>query len=306
MATLLGTGIITPLLTPLRQDESVNYTHLEALVEHVVAGGVDAVFVMGSSGEFARFDHAARAEIVGAVVKSVAGRVPVYAGVGDAGLALARRNLAAAERAGADAVVATLPYYFPIRTDGEAYQYFAALAASTGLPLMLYNIPSTCGVDIGLGVVERLLAKRNIIGIKDSGGDEGRLQALLRIKNGAGREFSVVVGSEELSYAGLSSGADGLVPSMSNPFPRLFARLYAAAVANDLEALRGYCDAVDRLNRINSGDGSWMAPNVWRKKALSLMGVCDEYCTAPYLPVDAATAARVAEAVEEYRKISEG
>lgn len=301
MAKPWGKGIITPILTPIRQDESVNYAQFEALINHLVEGGVDAIFVMGSSGEFARFDQNTRAEITRAAVRCVAGRVPVYAGIADTGLALVKRNLAAAEKAGADAVVATMPYYFPTNTDEEAYIFFDAVASATSLPLMLYNIPGTCGASIGHGVVEKMLEKRNVIGIKDSSGDAERLEDLLRIKRNAGRDFAVVVGSEELSYDGLSAGADGLVPSLSNPFPRLFAQLYAAARDNDLDALRRHCDVVDRMNNINSKCGSWMAPNVWRKKALAVMGVCDEYCTAPWLPVDAETEKQVVRAVEEYR-----
>ena len=138
-------GIIVPLLTPVNEDESINNDALERLINYVIEGGVDAIFVMGSSGEFARFDTDFRFQTIRAAVEIVNGRVPVYAGVSDCGTRRVLRHVENAEKAKADAVVVTLPYYFPIRNDDEAYQHFSLVAANTGLPVVLYNIPSTCG-----------------------------------------------------------------------------------------------------------------------------------------------------------------
>ncbi len=298
-----GTGVIVPLLTPLNTDESVNFAQLGRLVDHVVAGGVDALLAMGSTGEFARFDHETRGAIVTEIVARAAGRVPVYAGVGDTGLRAVLRNIRQAERAGVDALAVTLPYYYPVRNDEEAYLFYSEVAKSTALPFMLYNIPSTCGASIGFPVIDRMLAFDNVIGLKDSSGDADRLLREIRLYAGKERRFTVVIGSEELSYVGLRAGADGVVPSLANPFPRLFAELYAAARSGDDARLKTLCGAVDRFNRINSQRGDWMAPNVWRKRALRHMGICDDCCTMPYLPVDEATDAEVRDAIERYGRM---
>ncbi len=303
MATKLGTGIIPPLVTPLNADESIAYDQLEKVINHVVAGGVDAVFVAGTTGEFTRFTHEVRDRLIGETVRRTAGRVPVFAGVGDAGLNLVKRNMAAAERAGVDSLVVTLPFYFPTRTDEEALSFFSAVARSTRLPVMLYNIPATCGAGISLDVVERLLDFDNVIGIKDSSGDLPRLLESIRRFKQKRPDFAVVIGAEELSYEGLRNGADGLVPSMANPFPRLFAELFRAALDRDYARLGQLCRQVDEMNRENSFSDAWLTAVVWRKKAMSHLGVCNEYCTAPYIPVDARADTVVRRCVEEYRRM---
>lgn len=303
MTKVDGTGIIVPLLTPLNHDESINYAHLKKLVDHVIDGGVDAILVMGSTGEFARFSHDTRQKITAEVVARVAGRIPVYAGVGDTGLRNVLQNAKRAEDAGADALAVTLPYYYPIRNDDEAYLFYSAVAKETGLPLMLYNIPGTCGASLGFQVIDRMLDFDNVVGIKDSSGDLDRLLKEIQLYGGMARKFTVVVGSEELSYAGLRAGADGVVPSMANPFPRLFADMYRAAREGDETRLKSLCDTVDGLNKLNAFRDTWMSPNVWRKRALYHMGICDDTCTAPYLPVDEETDGKVRDAVESYRRI---
>lgn len=299
----MGRGIITPIVTPIRQDESVNYEQLGKVLDHLVAGGVNAVFVMGSTGEFARFSAEVRDKVIAETVRMTAGRKPVYAGVGDTGLANTLRNLKTAEAAGADIMVVTLPYYYPIRNDDEAYSFFAAVSDATDKPVMLYNIPSTCGASISLAVIERLFSRKNIIGIKDSSGDKARLEEEVRRFKNRERDFAVTIGSEELAYEGLKMGADGLVPSLANPFPALFADLYATAVQKDFTKLRKLCDVVDAMNRLNDFCDAWMSPNVWRKKALSLMGICDEWCTRPYVPMPAADEEKVRGAIRQYREM---
>lgn len=299
----MGRGIITPIVTPIRRDESVNYEQLGKVLDHIITGGVDAVFVMGSTGEFARFPTETRDRVTAETVRLTAGRKPVYAGIGDAGLTNALRNLKRAEAAGADVMVVTLPYYYPIRNDEEAYSFFAAVADTTEKPVMLYNIPSTCGASISLDVIERLFARKNIIGIKDSAGDKARLEEEVRRFKNRDKDFAVVVGSEELAYDGLKMGADGVVPSLSNPFPALFADLYAAAVRKDFARLRELCDVVNGMNRLNGFCDAWMSPNVWRKKALSLMGVCDEWCTRPYVAMAPADEEKVLGAIRQYREM---
>ena len=300
--TFRASGIIVPLLTPIHADESVDFEQLDRLIEHVLAGGVNALLIMGSTGEFARFDADTRSQILARAVRKTAGAAPVYAGVGDAGTRAVLRNIRLAEQAGVDAVAATLPYYYPVRTDAEAFSYYAAVAESTRLPVMLYNIPGTCIASLSLEVVESLLRYENVVGIKDSAGDLPRLLEELRRFKNPERDFAVVVGSEELSYDGLKAGADGLVPSLANPFPRLFAGIWLAARDGDWETLRWLCASVDEMNRGNHAANSWMAPNAWRKRALARMGVCNDRCTQPYLPVDEKTDREIAEAIERYEK----
>ena len=299
----IGSGVITPLLTPINQDESVNYEQIRSLTDYVIDGGVDAVFVMGSTGEFARFDAQTRGEILKKAIKAVAGRVPVYVGVADTGLSSVLRNVSQAEEAGADVLVVTLPYYFPIYNNDEAYSFFSGVAASTKLPIMLYDIPSTCGASISLDAMERLFQIDNIVGIKDSSGNLEKLQEILKRYKNRGKDFAVTVGDERLCYDGFSSGADGIVPSLSNPYPKLLSDIYRAAKINDKPRLKELCDVMNRMNQLNSYCNAWMSPNVWRKKALSNMGICNEYCTRPYVAIDSQVNLKIIETTKLYHKM---
>ena len=294
-------GIIVPLLTPLNADETVNYAQLEALIEHVIEGGVNAVFVMGSTGEFARFDETTRANIIKESVKIVSGRIPVYAGVSDTGLSSVLRNVGHAERAGVDAVVVTLPYYFPIYNDNEAYSFFSTVAASTKLSVVLYEIPTNCGASISFDVIDRLFDIDNIASIKDSSGSFERLQKIIERYKNKGKDFSITVGDESLCYAGFMAGADGIVPSLANPFPKLLADAYSAAASSDWTRLRGVCDIIDSMNALNKYNNTWMMPNTWRKKALSHMGICNEYMTKPTVPVDGVLDAKILGMIRLYQ-----
>ena len=301
MTIAFGAGIITPIVTPIHQDETINSPQLENVINHIIEGGVDAIFPMGSTGEFARFDTETRNQVIAETIHATAGRKPVYAGVGDTGLRKVIRNIAKAETLGADVMVVTLPYYFPIRNDDEAVSFFTQAAASTRKPVMLYNIPSTCGASISLDAMERLFEVDNIIGVKDSSGDKTRLEEEIRRFKNKGKDFAIVVGAEELTYAGLKAGADGLVPSLSNPFPRLWADIYASALKKDWTRLKDLAAVVDEMNELNKFSTAWMSPNVWRKKALAHMGICDDFLTQPYVPVDDATDAKVQDAIRRYR-----
>lgn len=302
MQRIAGSGVIPPLVTPINQDETVNYHQLKQVIDHLIDGGVDAIFINGSTGEFARFPGETREIILAEAVKLTAKRVPVYAGVGDAGQELVLRNIKWAEQAGADALVVSLPYYFPVREDGEAVPFFLAAAESTRLPVMLYNIPSTTGASISLDAIEALFPLDNIIGIKDSSGDLPRLLETIKRFKGRDKDFAVVIGSEELSYEGLKAGADGLVPSMANPFPKLWADIARASLDGDDARLRELCDWADAMNQDNSFSDAWLTALVWRKKAMAMMGICNEYCTRPYIPVPPGAEAGIRACVEKYRE----
>ena len=300
MRQIIGSGVITPLLTPIHQNESVNYEEMKVLIDYVIAGGVDAIFIMGSTGEFARFDENIRSEIISRCIQMVAGRVLVYAGVADTGLMSVLRNVKHAEQAGADVLVVTLPYYYPIYNDDEAYSFFSSVAAATKLPIMLYNIPSTCGANISIEVIEKLFHIDNIIGIKDSSGDLNRIHQLLKQFKNRGKNFAVTVGDESLCYEGLKAGADGIVPSLANPYPKLLSELYRSAMKKDEARLKELCDIMNDMNRLNRYSSAWMSPNVWRKKALAHLGICSEYCTKPYVAIDSQVDQEIIKTIELY------
>lgn len=294
-------GVIAPLLAPVTEEEEINHEQLARLTRHVVEGGVDGIFVNGTTGEFGRFSRETRTDIVKTVVKASAGRVPVYAGISDCGTRAVIQNMKEAEAAGADAVVATLPFYFPNTSRYEERQFIQEIGEAAAVPVLLYNIPAAVGNEISLDVLEEAARMGQIAGIKDSSGDQEYMDQLL--KRFGDKEFRVIVGDERMIYYGLSHGADGLVPSLANPFPRLLAQVYKCACEKDWEGCRKYCQVVDDMNRLNGFSDSWMSPNIWRKTALKLMDIMDDNFTHPYCPVDAETEKEVKKEVERYYRM---
>ena len=294
-------GIIVPLLTPIFKDELINENQLEKLVNYVIDGGVDAIFANGTTGEFARFNVDVRGKITEKVVRSVNGRIPVYAGVSDCGTKMVKENIRRAEAAGADAVVTTLPYYFPNISEFEMLHFFEDIAKATSLPVILYNIPAAVGSIIPITVIEKLQDIDNIVGVKDSGGIKTYLDLL--IKKFSNSNYSILVGDESLNYYGLNSGADGLVPSLANPFPKLLSAVYQYAQQGNWKQSKYYCDVVDDMNRLNKFSDSWMSPNIWRKVALSKMDIIDYYFTEPYCPVNAETEKEIEKEIIRYQAL---
>jgi len=284
-------GVVVPLVTPLLADESPDLQALGRVVDHVISGGVNAIFSMGTTGEFARFDRGTRKTIAAATVKAACGRVPILVGASDAGTKLVLEHVADAADAGADAIVVSLPYYFPAKDDREVVSFYTEVAKASPLPLILYNIPVTCGADMSIPAFKALLGLDAVVGFKDS---SGSLDYLKQVLAAAPPGFPVFVGEEKLCAEGLAAGAAGLVPSLANVFPRVFADLYAAGARKDEAEAARLGKAVADMNAFNLYSGSWLSAVAWRKTALAIMGLCGETMTSPYVPVDAATRASIA------------
>ena len=291
-------GVIVPLLTPIDQEERPIQSQLAGLTDYVVEGGVDAIFANGTTGEFARFTPAERIENLKTIVSAVKGRVPVLAGISDCGTRLVLDNARAARDAGADALVTTLPYYFPTTSPKEQINFLERVANTAQLPVMLYNIPAVVGCSVGEEVLDVVCQLDNLCGVKDTSGDPAYLKLLLEKYSG---QVRIYVGDERLCWQGLSQGASGLVPSLANPFPRVMAAAWAAACRRDWEACKEHCGVVDRMNELNRFSDSWMSPNIWRKEALRQMGVMDGAFTHPHNPVGEGDKAQIAQWIEFYR-----
>ena len=292
-------GIIVPLLTPIRADETPDLSQMKRLTEYVLDGGVDALFVNGTSGEFARFTVGERFALVEATVGAARGRAPVITGISDCGSRMVAENAKRALDSGAEAVVTTLPYYFPMRSATEQRLFIEHVLDRSKLPVLLYNIPVVVGCSIDPEVLETLAGHPNLYGIKDTGGDIAYLSMLIRRFSDRMR---VYVGDERLSLDGMRLGASGLVPSLANAFPRLLSQMWHAFSCGD-EATCLWCrDVMNRMNNaLNAFSDSWMSPNIWRKEALRQMGVIDATFTSPSSPMSDADKAIVSAFVDLYQ-----
>lgn len=276
-------GIIPPLLTPLRSRDELDHDGLSRLIEHVITGGVTGVFILGTTGEGPALSYRLRHELVELTTELVAGRVPVLVGVTDTSyvetLELAQR----ADQAGAAAIVAAPPYYFPL-SQPIVQRYFRQLADDSPRPLFLYNMPACTKTAVELSTVEALLPHPNIAGIKDSSGDMDYFRHLLRLR-AARPDWSVLIGPEHLLADAVPLGADGGVSGGANLHPRLFVDLAAAARRPDTDRVTALQAQVLQLGRLYElGDPS---ASVTRslKSALALLGLCGDTLTDPLEPL---------------------
>lgn len=245
-------GVIVPMVTPLTAEGELDEPAIRRLVDHLVAGGVHGVFVLGTTGEGPSVPREMRARLVHLTLEAAGGRVRVYAGIMDT---VVDESAAAGKdylRRGAAAVVAALPSYFPLTGD-EQFNYFATLARRIPGPILLYDTPQAVHMPIDMGVIEHLRAFPNVLGIKDSSGDQERLERLASYY-GDDAGFAVLVGKTELANFGLRQGADGFVPSVANLNPALCVRLYASAEKGDWALMDELQRTIDSIQAEFSGE----------------------------------------------------
>lgn len=232
MKTRTLTGAITALATPFR-GKDVSYADLKKLVEHQIRGGIDGVVPVGTTGESPTLTSEEHMEVVRATIEFVRGRVPVIAGTGSNSTAEALEYTRLADEAGADAVLVVAPYYNKPSQEGM-FRHFGAIAEATDLPIVLYSIPSRCGVEIGVALVERLRARyKHVRWIKEAGGSVDRVDQL---KRAMGDDITVLSGDDSLTLAFMASGAEGVISVASNVVPAEVARMVHLAQQNDFAA----------------------------------------------------------------------
>lgn len=222
-------GVVVPMVTPVTAEGAIDLPSVARLVEHLITGGVDGIFVLGTTGEALSVPLAERERLVAATIGAAKGRVPVVAGIAANCFSESKAAAQTYAALGVSAVVAHVPFYYPL-TDSQVETWFFTLADAVSVPLLLYNIPQTTHQNIALSSIERLRQHPRIIGIKDSSPDEARIVALLTALGGL-PDFSVLIGAGPRYAQGLRLGADGIVPSTGNLDPALCHALCTAPEA---------------------------------------------------------------------------
>lgn len=266
-------GIVPPLATPLAGPDELDIAGLGTLIEHILQGGVDGLFILGTTGEGPALSYKLRRELIQRTCRQVAGRVPVLVGVSDSAHAEMVQITEHSAASGANAVVVAPPFYFPLG-QSDLLRLIESLAARSPLPIYLYNQPELTKISFSPETVQRASVIPNVAGLKDSSGDMQYLkQVLERVRNLPG--FSVLVGPEHLLHEALLSGAHGAVPGGANIFPDLPVRLYRAFVDGDQSLARELQERIITIGRPiwNCNEAG---PGYLRrlKCALNLLGLC--------------------------------
>lgn len=271
------TGTYTAIVTPLRKGE-VDAEALRSLIQAQIAGGVDGIVPVGTTGESPTLNVEEHVRVIELSVKFAAGKLKVLAGTGANATAEAVMLTEAAAKAGADGSLQVAPYYNKPSQEG-LFQHFKTVAQQVPIPMVLYSIPGRCGVEIGVDTVGRLQREcPNIVGIKEAGGNADRVSAM-RVM--LGNRFTILSGDDSLTLPFMAVGADGVISVASNIIPReVAAMVKAAALGQWAEAqklhLRFYQLFRDLFIETNP---------VPVKAALAMMGQLQEEYRLPLVPL---------------------
>lgn len=294
-------GIIVPLLTPLKDRDTLDLEGLDRLIDHVIQGGVRGLFLLGTTGEGPSLSYRLRRELIARAVRQTAGRVPVLVGISDTAFVESVSLARAAADSGADAVILAPPYYMP-EGQPELREYLEHLLPELPLPLYLYNMPPLTKVPFEYETVGWALRQPRILGIKDSSADMvyfTRLLGLLRARP----DWTVLMGPEELLAPSVLMGGHGGVNGGANIFPRLYARLYECARTGDLVQARNLQERVFEVSRQLYHVGRHPSAIIKGLKcAASCLGLCNDFMAEPFHRFRPPERQRIERAMEELKE----
>ncbi|NLX99559.1 MAG: dihydrodipicolinate synthase family protein [Rhodopirellula sp.] len=269
------------MVTPLLDRDTLDIAGLERLVEHILAGGVHGLFLLGTTGEGPSLSYRLRRELIERVCRQVDGRVPVLVGITDTSFVESVRLADHAADAGADALVLSTPYYHPIDA-GSLLGYVERITEELPRPVVLYSIPSHTKAAFDRPTLARAMELPNVIGLKDSSADLIHFHHVLRLARQRS-QWSVLMGPEELLAESVLLGGDGGVCGGANLYPRLYVDLFHAAEAGDLTTARQLHQCVlqvaGTLYAIDSRPGSVIKG---LKCALACLGICRDTMAEPF------------------------
>lgn len=274
-------GIIPPLVTPLRGRDELDIAGLERLIEHVLAGGVHGLFILGTTGEGPSLGYRLRRELIDRVCKQVAGRVPVLVGITDTAFVESVNVAKYAADNGATAVVAAPPYYMP-EGQPELQEWLDHLMPELPLPLFLYNMPPLTKVPFELETVRYALGHERIVGLKDSSGDLVYFRGVVELLKQR-PDWSLFIGPEEKLFDALQLGGHGGVSGGANLFPKLYVSLCKAFQAGDVQRAQRLQQQIQRVSSALYRVGKHPSTIIKGIKCtLNCLGICDDFMAEPF------------------------
>lgn len=279
-------GIIAPMVTPLKDTDTLDLAGLEKLIEHILTANISGLFILGTTGEFCNISVKLREELIARVCQQVNGRTKVLVGVADTSVTESVNLATRASDAGADAVVATPPYYYAA-SQPELVHYFTSLADRLPLPLFLYNMPVHTKTVIEPATVKMVADKSgNVVGLKDSSANMNYMRSVqYQMKD---YDFPLFCGPEEITADVVLFGGAGGVNGGANMFPKLYVAQYEACMRRDFESLERYRDKVQEISSLIYSVGKYGSSSYLQglRCALSVLGICDDYLAEPFQRLD--------------------
>ncbi len=235
MADINLKGVGVALITPFREDDSVDYDALAKLVDFQLQNGTDYLVVLGTTAETPTLTEEEKKKIVNLIVTKVNGQIPIVLGVGGNCTRSIVDKLKNDNFDGIDAILSVVPYYNKPSQEG-IYQHYKAIAEATKLPIVLYNVPGRTGVNMTAETTLRIAREfENVVAIKEASGNITQMDDIIKNKPAS---FSVISGDDGIAFPLITLGAIGVISVIGNAFPREFSRMVRLALAGDYESAR--------------------------------------------------------------------
>jgi 4-hydroxy-tetrahydrodipicolinate synthase len=294
MKKFKGTGIA--IVTPFKNDSSIDFNALGRVINHVIAGGVNYIVVLGTTGESVTLTKDEKRAIISYVLEAVDGRIPLVAGIGGNNTQEVINSIRHTNLTGIEGLLSVAPYYNK-PTQRGLFQHFKAIATCSPLPVIIYNVPGRTGCNISADTCLELAHEcENIAGVKEASGD---MTQIMKIIKGKPENFSLISGDDMLTIPVIAAGGIGVISVLGNAFPAAWAELVNHALKNNFKSAREiqfkYLEMIELL--FTEGNPSGI------KAIMSVMNLCENNLRLPLVPVSRGTMTRIQKAVDEVRKI---
>jgi len=287
-----GTGVA--IVTPFKNDSSIDFAALGRVVNHVITGGVNYIVVMGTTGESATLTRDEKKAIIAYVAEVNDGRVPLVTGIGGNSTQEVINCIRQSNLTGVDGILSVAPYYNKPNQRG-LFQHFKAIATCSPVPVIMYNVPGrTCSNISSETCIELANECENIIAIKEASGD---MAQIMRIIRGKPDNFSVISGDDMLTIPIIASGGSGIISVLANAFPAATSELVSNALKSNYKSAREiqlrYLEMIELL--FIDGNPSGI------KAILSIMNICQNNLRLLLVPVNRTIYTRIQKAIEEVK-----
>ncbi|MDX9725611.1 MAG: 4-hydroxy-tetrahydrodipicolinate synthase [Bacteroidales bacterium] len=294
MKKFRGTGVA--IVTPFKNDSSIDFSALGRVIQHVIDGGVNYIVVLGTTGESAVLAREEKQAVISYVTEIVDGRVPLVAGIGGNNTQEIINTIRQTDFNGIDAILSIAPYYNK-PTQRGIFQHFKAIATWSPVPVIIYNVPGRTGCNISSDTcLELAHSCENIIGVKEASADICQIMKIIR---GKPENFGVISGDDLLTIPIIAAGGIGVISVLANAFPAACSELTGNALKSNFKSAREiqyrYLEMTELL--FTEGNPAGI------KAMLSTLNICHNYLRLPLVPVSRQTMTRIQKAIDEVTKI---
>jgi 4-hydroxy-tetrahydrodipicolinate synthase len=294
MKRFKGTGVA--IVTPFKNDSSIDFSALGRVINHVIGGGVNYVVAMGTTGESVTLTKDEKKAIISYVVEIIDGRVPLMVGIGGNNTQEVINGVRHSNLTGVDGILSVAPYYNKPNQRG-LFQHFKAIATSSPLPLVIYNVPGRTSCNITSDTcLELAHACENIIGVKEASGD---ISQVMRIIKGKPDNFSVISGDDMMTIPIVAVGGAGVISVLANAFPAQTSEIVNHSLKGNFKSARELQFRFLEMIELLFIDGNPSGV----KAMMSLMNICQNNLRLPLVPVSRTVYTRIQKAIEEVNKI---